>query len=68
MTRIEIRYPKLTLAWLCLDCETIFENAYKGCCPICTSSMVFPLSKWIAPIKMLELKQKEEEIKKEFPI
>lgn len=57
MTKIEIRYPKLTSAWFCMDCETIFEKTYKGGCPCCTSSIVFPLSKWIAPMN-----QKEKEL------
>ena len=62
MTKIEIRYPKLTRALFCMDCETIFESTHKGCCPCCTSFVVFPLSKWIAPFKRLELKQKEGEV------
>ena len=33
-------------ARLCLDCDTIFEEAR---CPSCSSESFFPLSRWVRP-------------------
>jgi RNA polymerase subunit RPABC4/transcription elongation factor Spt4 len=33
-------------ARLCLDCDTVFEEAQ---CPRCSSESFFPLSRWIRP-------------------
>ena len=36
----------LQSARLCLDCETVFEEAR---CPRCDSESFFPLSRWVRP-------------------
>lgn len=33
-------------ARLCLDCDTVFEEAQ---CPRCSSESYFPLSRWVRP-------------------
>lgn len=33
-------------ARLCLDCDTVFEEAR---CPACSSESFFPLSRWVRP-------------------
>ena len=33
-------------ARLCLDCDTVFEEAR---CPSCSSESFFPLSRWVRP-------------------
>jgi hypothetical protein len=33
-------------ARLCLDCDTVFEEAQ---CPACGSTSFFPLSRWVRP-------------------
>ena len=33
-------------ARLCLDCDTVFEEAQ---CPSCSSESFFPLSRWVRP-------------------
>jgi hypothetical protein len=38
---------RLDTAYLCFDCKEVFEGANRGVCPVCTSGMVWPLSRLI---------------------
>ena len=38
----------LANARLCMDCDTVFEEAR---CPSCSSESFFPLSRWVRPAR-----------------
>lgn len=44
----------LVSAYLCIDCEMIFDQVKQGLCPHCGAISIHSLSKWIAPINERE--------------
>lgn len=46
---------KLSDALLCLDCD---EVCAESTCPACGSAVVFPLSRWLAPIEREDVEVK----------
>ena len=40
---------KLGRAFICLDCEVIYDQDEGLVCPQCTSKVVWPVGKWVTP-------------------
>jgi len=46
---------KRSRSYVCLDCDEVFSPPYRSRCPVCGSSAIYPLGKWIAGIPHPEL-------------
>lgn len=51
---------KLESAYICLDCDEVFEDGDGVGCPSCSNRYVVALSKWIRPLKDEQLGNGDE--------
>lgn len=40
---------KLHAAWICLDCDEVYDGGKRGACPACGSRSGWPLRRWVRP-------------------